>query len=458
MNILITGATGFIGKELGKDLVQRGHRIFAMSRNKQNALLHLPFPSHVIEADLSKEPIRDERLKDIQVVIHLAGENLSESRWTSETKKKIYESRVKSTQNLILSLQDSKLLEVFISTSAIGYYGDREDIILNESSSKGEGFLSQVCQDWEQPLTVFSRKKTIPHLRCIHLRLGVVLSAFDGAFPKMILPFQFGVGAPLGSGKQWMSWIHIQDLVSLFSELIENQKYSGIINAVSPDPVTNKIFSEKLAFELQKRLLPPVPSFILKIIFGELSELLLSSQRVKSEALAGSMKFQFADLETALRDLCRFHKNGTLVFKAEQYLQGDLIRVFPFFCNVHNLEKLTPSLLKFQVQSMSTPKVQGGSLIEYKMKIHKIPVRWVTEIIEWDEPNHFIDVQKKGPYSKWHHIHTFQGLGSGTMMTDLVQYKLPFGKLGLLFAGAFVKKDIKEIFLFRRKVISEEGL
>ncbi|MCE3011195.1 MAG: TIGR01777 family oxidoreductase [Proteobacteria bacterium] len=456
MKILITGATGLVGKELGKKLTEQGHEIVVVSRQKQKAQLECPFPCEVIEADLQNEEIPSESLRGIEAVIHLMGENVGDGRWSQRKKQRIYDSRVKSSENLIGSFRRHPP-KVFISASAVGYYGDRAEEALSEDSQVGSGFLAQVCQDWERGFLVASTKSAFAKARFVNLRIGVVLSDKGGALPKMVPPFRVGLGGALGNGEQRMSWIHLDDLVEMFQWALKEETLSGPVNAVSPEPVTNRTFSEELAKQFGKKLGPSVPAMGLKLVLGEMSWILLASQNVQPRKISKSgFKFQFATLAEALSDLTKDMKNGEFLFTAEQWLPFDRKKVFPFFAEARNLEKITPPLLNFQIKKVSTPEIQKGTLIDYRLKIHGVPVGWRTLIERWNPDLEFVDTQLKGPYNLWHHTHVFKDLRGGTLMIDRVKYKLPFGFLGWIVAGWMVERDVKSIFAYRRQIVAQE--
>lgn len=456
MIVLLTGATGLVGKELGKKLVEQGHRLVVVSRNAKNALESCPFPCQVIEGDLSKEPIKSDLLSQIQAVIHLAGESVAEARWSDVKKMQIYNSRVLGTKNLIISLAEAKApLRAFISTSASGFYGDQGDKILPENSIRGSGFLSDVCRDWEREVEMAQSKQIFANCRFVILRVGVVLSVLGGAMLKMIHPFRLGIGGAVGSGKQWMGWIHLVDLVQIYASSLIDENYQGVINAVAPETITNLDFSKKLAAVFGKKLGPAIPKAVLKLIFGEMSHVLLSSQRLEAKALDQlQFRYQYPQLDQAFAEICQYHAQGDEVLISEQYLDYDLQKIFPFFSDAKNLERITPEYLNFKVVKMSTQHIEANTLIDYKLKIHGVPVAWRTQILDWVPPVKFTDTQLKGPYKKWHHTHDFTKLGQGVLMKDRVLYRLPFGLLGWALAFWFVKKDVTKIFLYRRKVCS----
>ena len=184
-----------------------------------------------------------------------------------------------------------------------------------------------------------------------------------------------------------------------------------------------------------------------------MSHVLLSSQRIDCKKLTEiEFKFQFPTAEKAFEQIASFYENGDEIYYAEQFIPAKREHVFPFFSEAKNLEEITPPLLNFKVLKMSTDTIQSGTLIDYRLKIHGIPVGWQTEILDWQPISKFTDTQLKGPYTKWHHTHEFFDLAGGTLMTDLVRYKLPLGPLGWVVAGSFVAKDVKQIFLHRKKV------
>ncbi len=456
MNVLLTGATGLVGKAVGKELVRQGHRVFVVSRDKDRAILDLPFPAHIIEGDLALEPLRDDRLLEVDSVIHLAGENIARRRWSSKQKRKIYDSRVKSSQNLLEALTENKNLRTFISASAVGFYGDRGDEVLTESSSRGHGFLSEVCQDWEQSLQLAQRKSRRAGFRPVILRFGLVLSPLGGALERMLMAVRLGLGGKIGQGRQWMSWIHIDDLVSLILMALTDPEVHGVINAVAPEAVTNSEFMKATATVFGKKLGPPVPRLFLKMALGEMSQLLLYSQRVQSEATAPlNFTFRFAQLRMALEDIFARGSGADEFFFSEQYLPYASEKIFPFFSEARNLERIIPRSMNFKVTKMSSNEIQRGTLITYRLKVRGIPIHWVTEISDWQPPQEFTDLQLKGPYSSWSHRHRFEAMSSGTLMTDVVRFRVPLGVLGRWVAAIWIRRELQSIFQFRREVVAE---
>ncbi|PIS11105.1 MAG: TIGR01777 family protein [Bdellovibrio sp. CG10_big_fil_rev_8_21_14_0_10_47_8] len=454
MKILMTGATGLIGKELGKKLIQKGHQIFVISRNQEKAQRTLPFPCQVIEGDLSAGKIENANLAQIEAVFHLAGENIGDGRWTSAKKTRIRNSRVQLTKNLIQSLEQSARLKLVVSASATGYYGDQANTELTEQSDAGGDFLAKVCVDWEK--AVLESPGLRSDVRRVVIRTGVVLAPFGGALDKMKPIFQTGLGGALGSGEQWMSWVHLEDLIQIYSLTLDHREMNGVYNAVAPEVCTNREFSQKLAQSLGSRMGPAVPAWVLKIVLGEMAAVVLSSQRASCGKIQKlGFQFQFSGLEEALKNCCQHLTDGDQAFYAEQFVQRPKSEVFPFFSEAKNLQKITPEELHFNVIRSSTAAIEEGTLIDYRLKIHGVPVSWRTRIETWNPPDHFVDTQLKGPYAKWHHTHSFVDMGGGTLMSDLVRYRMPLGCLGRLAAGPFVRKDISKIFAYRQQVVEK---
>ena len=300
--IVVTGATGLIGRELCKELFLRGDELTIFSTNVEKAKVVLPFAKEVVEwKNYDKD--YSVHLEGKDAVIHLAGVSVAGKRWTPTYKKEIYDSRINTTRNLVLSIEKCEQKpEVFISASAIGFYGERGDSILSETSSVGNDFLSHVCADWE----IASEQIAKFDVRRVIIRTGIVLSVNDGALKKMLLPFQLYFGGPLGNGKQWFSWIHLADIISLYLFLLDNKNLKGLFNAVSPQPVQMKVFAKTLGKVLHKPSLFPVPKFILHLVMGESASAILASQKVKPEALLkAGFKFKFEDLDAALIKLLK---------------------------------------------------------------------------------------------------------------------------------------------------------
>jgi uncharacterized protein (TIGR01777 family) len=290
MRVLVTGASGLIGTALVQSLRRDGHEAIALVRRSPQGAGELQWNPAVADA---------QPFEGADAVVHLAGESIACGRWTAERKKKIVESRLVGTQNLAESIaKATRRPAVLVSASAIGYYGDRADELLTESSSSGSGFLAQVARGWEAATEPAARAG----VRVVAPRIGVVLAGQGGALPKMALPFRFGLGGRVGSGKQWMSWITLDDLVRLLVYAVTNELIRGPVNAVSPQSVTNAEFTRTLARVLHRPAIFPAPAFAVRLVLGEMAdELLLASQRVEPKvAMESGFRFQYPQLETAL--------------------------------------------------------------------------------------------------------------------------------------------------------------
>lgn len=445
MKIMLTGATGLIGSALGPKLAEAGHHLVVVTRDAERAREHLTFHAEIIEWDLNAKALPPSSFAGVQAVIHLAGESIAQ-RWTSVIKKKITESRAGSARNLLRHCPPE--VETLVTASAVGIYGDRGAEELTENSQEGHDFLADVCRAWEAEVRGQNRRTVI-------LRLGLVLSRKGGVLPRLTSLFQRGFGAILGNGRQWMSYISLEDLVRLIAEAVEKDKYRGVYNAVCDDPVTNADFTRTLSLYLKSVRLPRVPGFVLRIVLGEMAALVLSSQRVRPVRLQeAGFRFHDRTLEDIFDRELHAWRNHYALFFAEQFIPRDIDEVFGFFANHENLEKITPDILNFQTEKMSTARVEKDTVIDYRLKIRGIPLHWRTLIKTWNRPHEFVDTQVRGPYAYWRHTHRFQEVRNGTLMTDEVRYRVPLGVLGRMVAGAFVEKDVSQIFAFRRRMIA----
>lgn len=298
MNLLITGATGFVGKRLVKILLDRGDSVHYLGRrNSQELSAQAVFHPW----QMNEEPALPNR-PSFDAVIHLAGEPVAQ-RWDHDVKRKIFDSRVHGTRNLVGALAKLSVRpSVLVSASAIGYYGDRGEEILTEESEPGEGFLAEVCVRWEQE-AVQARNHGI---RVVPVRISTVLGREGGALPKMLAPFKAGIGGKFGSGQQWISWIHIRDLVNLLAFAADTQSVTDVLNGSSPQPVTNADFTRALARAIHRPALLAVPRFALRLALGEMAEAIFTSARVVPQnPQRQGFSFEFPILKDALEDLVR---------------------------------------------------------------------------------------------------------------------------------------------------------
>jgi uncharacterized protein (TIGR01777 family) len=422
MKIAITGASGFVGQSLMVRLALAQHECVPLPRNSYD-------------------------IAGTDAVVHLAGEPVAGGRWNESTKKRILDSRVNGTRQLIQEIAKLPIElrpKTLICASAIGYYGDRQDETLTEKSSLGKGFLAEVVSQWEEEAI----KAEDLGLRVIRVRLGVVLGVAGGALEKM-------QAVVLGSGQQWMSWIHLHDVTRFMEFALEHSECSGVYHLTAPNPVRNEDFTQLYAKATGCPLVMRTPAFLIRSALGEMSQIVLDSVLALPErTLASGFQFSYPKLEEALQEI--YPKPLERRFSAAQFVPRSIEEVFTFFSLPQNLEELTPSWLNFRVLKCSTSEeIKEGTLIDYQLKIHGVPVRWKTLIESWQPGKSFVDTQLKGPYRKWHHTHRFEKVKGGTLLLDEVVYQVPGGFVGNQFGGKFIRKDIESIFAFRKKKIAE---
>lgn len=290
MRVLITGATGFVGRRLQAFLARAGHTPVTVSRGAAGQF----------QWDPMSGPIPAAALSGVHAVVHLAGENIGKGRWTEEKKRRIRDSRVIGTRHLVEGIARSpNKPRVVFCASAVGYYGDRGDDKLAEDSEPGTDFLAQLCTDWETEAS----KAEAQGARWISGRFGIILAEEDGALPAMLTPFRLGVGGPIGTGKQWMSWIHVEDVCGLILHSIERISIQGPINITAPVPVMNRDFAQTLASVMGKFAIFRTPYMLLRLAVGEFAQYLIGSQRcVPIKAMATNYIYKYRELEAALRD------------------------------------------------------------------------------------------------------------------------------------------------------------
>jgi len=295
--ILVTGASGLVGSRLTEMLLEKGHQVSHLGRRKGTGRV----PTFVW--DVENKSIDLQALQGVDTIIHLAGAGIADQRWTEQRKKEILESRTHSTQLLIETLKNQHhTVKTFVGASAIGYYGfGQGEEVFTEESKAGSGFLADVTREWEEKTDGIAALG----LRLVKLRIGIVLSEKGGALAEMAKPIRFGVGAPLGSGKQYLSWIHIDDLCTLFIKAAEDQSWHGSYNAVGINWVTNAELTKAIAHVLKKPLwLPPIPDFVMNLILGEMAGMVLNGSKVSSTKIQrAGFQFKYTELKEALKNL-----------------------------------------------------------------------------------------------------------------------------------------------------------
>jgi uncharacterized protein len=296
MKIVMSGGSGLVGSALTRRLREEGHTVARLVRGNASAA-----PGD-IRWNPSTAAIDLDAMEGAEAVVHLSGASIAERRWTAARKAELRSSRVDTTRVLVNGLMRlQRKPSVFVCASAIGYYGDRGDEVLTESSAPGTDFLASLARDWEAEAT----RATLGGIRTVQLRFGVILAPHGGALPKMLAPIRWGIGGRLGSGKQWLSWISLRDAVEIAREAILDQRYEGAINVVAPNPVRNAEFTRIAASLLHRPAIFPAPAFALRLALGEMAQaLLLASERVQPERLIGlGYRFRDPQIDAALQEM-----------------------------------------------------------------------------------------------------------------------------------------------------------
>jgi len=302
MNVLITGGTGAVGSQVRRMLVQSGHSVWISTRDVHRAQRRQKFPAQFIPWGGANESLDLEKIPSLDGVIHLMGEPVADGRWSKERKQAMWDSRVKSTSQILNALKKhNHCPNFFIQASAIGYYGDRGGEILNEASERGNGFLAELCDAWE--------KSSVPsdgmNYRHVIIRIPLVLDKRSGLIEKLSPVFKMGLGGPLGSGSHWMSWAHMEDVARFILKCVFNPQASGIYLASTPNPVTNREFTKIFARQLRRPALLPVPKLVLTALLGELGQAMMTSQRCVGKKFNElGFEFLYPTLEMCLDKIC----------------------------------------------------------------------------------------------------------------------------------------------------------
>jgi uncharacterized protein len=463
MRILVSGATGFIGRALVPRLQRDGHTVVAWARSETRALALLGADLDIVSTAAGHDALTA-ALSQCDAVINLAGEPLLGKRWTPERRHVLRASRIDVTAQLVAAIEAaSPRPRVLVSASAVGFYGDRGDEALEESSAPRDDFLSRLCQDWERA----AQRASSYGLRVVLMRSGVVLGRAGGALTQMLPPFRAGVGGPIGSGRQFFPWIHLRDLTNLIVAAVQDDAYEGAVNAVAPDVITSRRFARALGRALRRPAILPTPAVALRAIFGDAAVVLLASQRVEpAAAVRNGFVWELASIDGALRDVitgdpvniarlaaspaAADHATHTLTMSTDVRAPAD--QVFAFFSKAGNLGLMTPAAMRFQTVG-HVPQLSDGATIDYRIRVGPIALHWRTRIARWDPPRSFADVQESGPYRVWRHEHVFTSHGGTTTMEDRVYYAPPLGVLAGMINAFVVAPRLREIFRYRAEVI-----
>lgn len=468
MNVFVTGATGFIGRALLLRLRRDGHTVSALTRSPEKARSRVGTEANIVDATAGDQVVV-QALEEADAVVNLAGEPLIGERWDEDKKRRIRSSRVDFTRWLVSCMERAANQPgVLISGSAVGYYGNRGDSWLEESAAPGDGFLAEVCADWEKEALAAEALGT----RVVNLRTGVVLGRQDGALDQMLTPFRLGLGGPVGPGTQYVPWVHIDDLIELIVAALQSQAYSGPLNGCAPGPVTFRTLAKELGDELDRPAVLPVPTFALKLLFGEAASVLTDSQRVKpAKAMEAGFQFRFPDLEDALEDILDndfvqirpvedpipeskylTRHRPTHILQTSVRIKAPVEEVFAFFSRAENLGLITPPAMGFRITE--EPEQMGSDArISYRLKVGPLPISWTSHIEVWEDGKRFVDSQLEGPYAAWWHEHAFSADRDETVMQDRVYYAAPMGPLGRLANQIYVGDQLKRVFGYRAAVI-----
>ena len=390
-------------------------------------------------------------------MFNLAGEPVSEGRWTDEKKRRIRDSRVVGTRDLVAGLALLKSRpRVLVSASAVGYYGDRGDEELDERSAAGHGFLAEVCADWEREAMAASQLG----IRVVCVRIGIVLAPGGGALARMLTPFRMGVGGRLGSGRQWMPWIHIKDVAGIMLHASWNNEINGPMNAVAPSPVTNADFTRALAHAVHRPAAGRAAPCLRRVerhsdrLAASLSES-GRAHRLRLRVYRPPRRARRCDdRDSAVLRCVSDYMSKVYRLEQSQFIPKSREEVFTFFADASNLERITPAFLHFHILTPRPIPMQPGALIDYQLRLCGVPFRWKTRIETFEPVSYFTDIQLSGPYRRWHHRHEFAAVPGGTEMKDIVDYELPLGPLGVAARWLFVRSALDRIN-YRRAAITE---
>jgi uncharacterized protein len=473
MNILLTGATGFVGRALLLRLQRDGHRVAAWVRDpvRARSLLGSAVEIHDQAAGPGAVAAAD-------AVINLAGSPLAGGRFTARRKAAIEGSRIDQTDRLVDAIAAApRRPGVLVSASAVGFYGDQGDTPLDERSPAGDGYLAQVCDRWERA----ARRAGELGVRVVNARLGVVLGLGGGLCGRLLPLYRRGLGARLGDGRQFVSFIHLDDLLEALAAAVVDRRYQGTINLVAPQPVRMGELGEALARSVGSRQRLAVPAAALRLALGEAAAVVLASQRVLPRRLEElGFRHAFPTLEGALADLARQlraieithldpssppplpgarrdylqQRPPRYLLRSRVELDAPVADVFEFFCSPQNLGLLTPAAMSFRIQGAPAEVVQGRT-IDYALRIAGAPLRWRTVVEHWQPSACFVDAQARGPYRSWWHEHHFRSERGGTVMEDRVYYAPPLGILGRLAQVLFVAPQLRQVFGYRSQAIRQ---
>lgn len=473
MRILVTGATGFVGRALVLRLRRDGHQVVAMSRDLRRAAFQLGPEVELLPTQGDDHELTA-TLNSVDGVVNLAGDPLFSGRWNAAKKRRMVESRVGLTRRLVQAMARCDTAPtVLVSASAVGIYGDAGERPCPEDAPPSNDFLGRLAQDWEAA----ARSAEDLGVRVTIPRIGIVLGLSGGALSQMLPIFLTGGGGPLGSGRQWMSWVHLDDLVEMIVTALRDRRWSGPFNAVAPTPVRNSQFSTALGAALGRPAFLPAPSFALRLALGEAAGVLLGGQRVDTVRLREwGVQLAHPDLGPALahlfrpRDAVRIdtareapesdylrQRGAAYHLSARTAVRGDPSKIRAYFRDGRNLGPLTPTFVSMLPTGEGAGgPVEVGDTIEYRVRIGPAPVDmpWVTRIEEVHANGDFVDSALRSPYASWWHVHRFEDVDGGLLVLDDVYYSPPLGPLGRLAHPVGVAPMLRTIFACRTHALA----
>ena len=474
MRVLLTGATGFVGRALVPALLGEGHQLVAWARSADRARSVLGAEVDV-RSSADGEAALVAELGSCDAVVNLAGEPIIGRRWTEARKQQLVASRVAATERLVRACGSAaRRPAVLISASAVGYYGDRGDAVLTEDAEPGRDFLGNLVERWEAA----ALGAEALGVRVVLLRTGIVLGRDGGALRLMLPPFQLGLGGPVGSGEQYLSWIHLRDVVGVVAAALTDPRYRGPVNVTGPEEATNRDFAHGLGTVLHRPAVLPAPAVAVGALLGEAATVLLSSQRAQPKRLQ-ELGFRWGSptLASALADVVRapfatfepleappssgsaasaeylYRRPPRYELRTTMRIEAPLDRVFGFFSNVGNLGLITPMSMGLRLDG-PPPTLKEDAVIKYQIRVGPVPVRWRARIVRWGPPKRFVEVQDEGPYFSWWHEHTFSAEGELTIMEDRVCYAPPVPAfLGDVVNRLIIVPMLRRAFAYREDAI-----
>ena len=469
MQVLVTGATGLVGRALVQRLLGGRHRVLAAVRDVDAARARLGPDVQTVRIDDDAALVA--AMGSCAAVVNLAGEPILGGPLRGQRRRAVVESRVGLTQRLVVAMERARTRPaVMVSASAIGWYGDRGDAVVDEDASTGTGWLAELCRDWELAATEATRLG----VRVAIARIGVVLGADGGALGRLLPVFRTGLGGPIGRGRQFMSWILLDDLVEMLMTAVTDARWSGAFNATAPLPVTNRQFTRALARAVRRPAFVPVPPFALRLVFGAAAEVLTGGQRVMpGRATELGFRFRCRDLDSALAALLADEdtvkierardvpdnaylreRGATYRLAQDMHVAAPLDAVFAFFCRAENLGLITPAFVSWRIEGGAPPSVGPGTALDYSIGLGPFRLRWRTLIESFEPGRVFTDSQQRGPYRAWWHEHRFEAAAGGATVRDQVFYRMPLGPLGRLIHALIVGPTLRRIFAYRHEAIA----